>query len=101
MHDDTDTNFFPGIEEFLNENDQGSDINLKDLDELIYTVRSKTALSYEQCEIIIKEIFTNIRNELLKENSVIIKNIGGFYISKKNRVQYYTTKSIKDKLNGK
>ncbi len=95
-----ETEFLPDIDDYLNK-DQSSDINLKDLEELIYIVRSKTALSYEQCEVIIKEIFTNIRSEILQGNNIVIQDMGSIYITKSKTILYHTTKTIKDKLNGK
>ncbi len=101
MHNDQESDFFPGIEEYLDNINDNSDINLKNIEELIYIVRSKTALSYEQCEIIIKEIFTNIRNEIIKKNKIVLKNLGTFYIGKNKRIYFKTPKNVKSRINGK
>lgn len=95
------TELLPDIDDYLNNIDENFDINLKNNEELIYIVRSKTGLTYEQCEIIIKEIFSNIRNEIIKENKVIIKNMGSFYITKGKNIQFKPMKTVRDKINGK
>lgn len=101
MQENEDSEFFPDINEFLNNTTQNSDINIKNLEELIYIVRSKTGLTYEQCEILIKEIFMNMRNEILKGNKISIKSLGTFFISKNQRIFFNTPKGVKDKINGK
>lgn len=92
----------PDIEEYLETVNENAPVSPKGLDELLYKIRASTGLSKDTCSILITLFFQEIRNQILRGNSVSIKRLGKFLISKNKRKifpKFKLSKWLKSKLN--
>lgn len=71
----------PGIDEYLEQIDDNQPITADGLEDLVYKIVVHTGLSYEASQIIVKEYFQQIRNELLKGNIINISHVGKLFIA--------------------
>ena len=90
-----------GIDEYLETDNGIARISAKDLDELILKIRSNTGLEISQIKIIVSYLFQEIRNQLLKGNSVQINNFGTFNINRFYNVYFSNSHTVLNKINGK
>jgi nucleoid DNA-binding protein len=96
------TDLLPDIENYLESIDDDKPVDIKNLKELILKIRTYTGISVLASELIVKEFFQQIRNEIIKENSIELAKLGRFYSVKKNRnkiVKFKLAKRILTKLN--
>lgn len=71
----------PGIDQYLEQIDDNKPITTEGLEDIIYKVVVHTGLSYTASEIIVKEYFQQIRNELLNGNIINISHVGKIFIA--------------------
>jgi nucleoid DNA-binding protein len=80
----------PNIDSFLEQVDGNSPIDLEGLDELVLTVRAYTGLDYDKAEILIKNYFQIIRNEVLNGKRMTIYRVGNLSLRKDNTRTKFT-----------
>lgn len=94
--------FYPGINEYLENTENAKSVKSKDLEELIFKIRAYTGLEYDIALKIVVLYFQEIRNAMLRQDSVILADLGKFYISKKKFTpKFKPSKNIICKLNEK
>lgn len=71
----------PNINEYLEQINDNIPIDSKGLDELYYKIRASTGLEMDAIKIIVQSFFQEIRNQLLKGNTIFIKSFGKMMIS--------------------
>jgi len=71
----------PDIEEYLERIDDNVPVEIRGNEELVAKVVANTGLNYESAKIIVQSYFQEIRNQVLKGNTVIVKSFGKFSIS--------------------
>lgn len=94
----------PDIEEYLKSVDDNIPVSISGLEFLVAKVVANTGLPEETCKILVREIFQQIRNEVLDGNCVVIKGLGKFFITHKNNkkkmfIKFKTFKKLKNRLN--
>ena len=72
--------FFPDIDEYLENTSDSKSVTSDGLEELINKIVVHTGLPYKNCQILVEIYFNLIRTELLKGNEVILFNIGKMVI---------------------
>lgn len=96
--------FYPDIEDYLAFQDNSKSVSTKGLELFIYKVRAQTGLDYDVAAKLVRLLFQEIRNAMLRGDIVFFKELGSFniFISKKKMVPKLSiTKSFRNKLNGK
>ena len=86
-----------GIEDYLENSSGNIDISFKDQEELLYLIRARTGLKISVIEIILKEYFKEIRNEILKNRCSIIFGIGKILLGKK-KIIFHPVKKFKNEI---
>lgn len=96
----------PNIDEYLEQIDDNISIDSKGLEELCYKIRASTGLEIDIVKIIVRSFFQEIRNEILKGNSIIIQSFGKIAVSspktgnkKKVFIKFTPLKNLLGKLN--
>jgi len=100
----SDPELLPDIDEYLESIHENAPVDATGLTELIYKVRASTGLSKDICTILISLFFQEIRNQLLRGNSVYLKRFGKFQMNKdptKVFPKFKTSKWLRHKLNGR
>ncbi len=87
----------PDIEKYLEDYDSTGNISLENLEELIFYVRSKTGLEKLQIESIVKNLFKDIRTEVLSGNKIEITKIGRFWAGDR-RIIFKPIPTLKKKI---
>lgn len=82
MENDSENTDLPlTIEDHLENINDNIPVTTKQLDELVYKIRSYTGLDAEIIRIIVQNYFQEIRNQCLNGKEVKIDSFGKFYIS--------------------
>jgi nucleoid DNA-binding protein len=96
----------PNIDDYLENNSDNISVNPNTNEELIYKVIASTGLEKEVVKIIIKTFFQELRNQILKGNTIVVKNFGKFLIcsprtgtKKKVFIKFKPFKNLLRKLN--
>jgi nucleoid DNA-binding protein len=79
--EENEVGLLPGITEYLESVDDNIPVTSAGLEELVAKVRASTGLNEESSAIIIKLFFQEIRNQILKSNTVMLKGLGKFFMS--------------------
>lgn len=69
------------IEDHLENINDNIPVTTKQLDELVYKIRSHTGLDVDSIRIIVQSYFQEIRNQCLKGKIIKIDSFGTFYVS--------------------
>lgn len=69
----------PGIEAYLEENSKIT--SLPGLEDLVLRVRAKTGLEKNVCVAVICLLFTEIRNSILRDDIITVRNFGRLYVA--------------------
>jgi len=88
------------LEQYLEEIDYDSPIDLGTNEELIYKICAHTGLNFDSSKIILENILQVIRNQLMKRNKVLLNNCGELYVIKNNIVYFKLSKSLQNKIRG-
>lgn len=96
----------PNIEEYLENIDDNVPVEIRENEELVAKVIANTGLTPESAKIIVQSFFQEIRNQILKGNTVIVKSFGKLSISspqsgtkKKVFISFKPFKNLIRKLN--
>jgi nucleoid DNA-binding protein len=73
--------FFPGIDEYLESIGHGFPINVDGLEEISTAISTKTGLSFEQSEIILRLFFQEIRHAIIRGDVINLRMLGKFLVS--------------------
>lgn len=87
--------FLPDIDDYLDQTENSQSVKTDGLEELIYRVRGGTGLDLFTSEQIVRLLFQEIRNQLLRGKTVYLSGYGTFSVRDKNR----KIRSPKFKLN--
>jgi hypothetical protein len=90
----------PNLEQYLEDTEYNSPIDMSDNEALIYEVCAHTGLEFDSSKIIIENLFQVIRKQLLKEKKINLYNWGEFYLAKNCCVIFKASKSLKNKIGG-
>ncbi len=105
MNEKPKIEFLPDIEDYLES--VSTPVQISELDDIIDHVAAKTGLDIEQASIVVQSIFQEIRNAMLRGESVTFRGLGEFYISSPkngNKIRIFPKfkphKSLIRKMNG-
>lgn len=73
--------FLPDIFQYLEQADNGKSVSPRGLEELIYKVHASTGIRVEASSAIVKLFFQEIRNAILRGDSVLLGGFGKFSLS--------------------
>ncbi len=83
MVDDLDK-FLPGIEEYLETADNKKSVSSDGLEDMINLIQIKTGLNQKTSKTILEMFFQEVRNSILRGETVTIRNLGKFFVSSPN-----------------
>lgn len=81
---DNSDKFLPGIEEYLETADNKKSVSSKGLEEMVAQIQIKTGLDQKTSSTIVEMFFQEIRNSILRGETVTIRGLGKFFISSPN-----------------
>jgi len=102
----SDDKFFPGIKEYIEENNFGLDIEIPEemLKKLSLQISAEIGLNKIVSEEIVKQFFKVIKLKVIRGEKVILKDFGSFYFKKYKHTKILKFKAVKSlliKLNGR
>jgi len=102
----TKPNLLPDIDDHLERVDDNLPVELKNLDELLFTVRASTGLPIDSVKIIVRAFFQEIRNQVLKGNIIKLKALGRMFVAgpktgnkRKIFIKFKPSKTLSENLN--
>lgn len=106
--DEEQLELYPDIKYHIR-NSTINDIEIDNLEHLVYKVHATTGLGLQKCEAIVKSFFKNMRNVLLDGDSIVIEGFGQMILSspkttnneKRIFVKFKNSKVLYRKLNDK
>lgn len=106
--DENQLELYPDIKYHIR-NSTLNDIEIDNLEHLVYKVHATTGLGVQKCEAIVKSFFKNMRNVLLDGDSIVIEGFGQMILSspkttnndKRIFVKFKNSKVLYRKLNDK
>jgi hypothetical protein len=102
----SDDKFFPGIKEYLEDNNFGININIPkdDLKKLSLQISAEIGLDKEISEEIVKQFFDTIKLKIIRGEKVILYELGSLYFKKYKKTKILKFKAMRNllnKMNGK
>jgi nucleoid DNA-binding protein len=76
-----DIEFLPDIYQFLDESEDIKSVNISAIEEIAYKIHASTSLSKEASFIVLRLFFQEIRGNILQGNTVVLANLGKFFLS--------------------
>jgi nucleoid DNA-binding protein len=96
----------PDIEDYLESQGNTAPVQIPELDELVDEVTARTSLDQETAAIVVRSVFQEIRNAMLRGEKVVFRGLGEFYVASpkqgnKERVfpKFRPYKSLTRKMN--
>jgi len=75
VFEENEVDLLPGITEYLESVDDNISVTSAGLEELVAKVQASTGLNEESSAIIVKLFFQEIRNQILKSNTIMLKGL--------------------------
>jgi len=72
--------FYPDIHDFLENADNSKSVKISHLNDIVLKVRAHTGLSEEAANIVVKRLFQEIRNAMLRGEIVTFRGFGKFFV---------------------
>ena len=98
--------FLPDIDDYLES--MSTPVQVAGIEDIVDQVAAKTGLDLESATIVVQSIFQEIRNAMLKGETVTLRGFGEFYVSSPkngNKVRVFPKfkpyKSLTRKMNGR
>jgi nucleoid DNA-binding protein len=99
--------FYDDIYDYLETLENSKSVNTKGLEDLVHKVYASTNLNKDACAILVKTFFSELRNAMLRGDSIAFHEVGKFVISspstdgKKMVIpRFYPSKKLVEKING-
>lgn len=73
--------FLPNIHEYLDSINNRKSVSAKELEEFVEQVQLKTGLDNETSALIVKSFFQEIRNSMLRGETVTLRGLGKFFVA--------------------
>lgn len=81
MADQKFPKLLPGIEEYLETVDNKKSVSSRGLEEFVVQVQLKTGLDKQTSKVIVQAFFQEVRNSMLRGDTVTLRGLGKFFIS--------------------